>query len=283
MGVGGAGGTPAPSAPTSLVAVIGQTAAAPSVALAWDNVAAVTWNVEKSTNNGSSYSSLATGVATNSYNDTTFIADQVGASQLRYRVKAVNAGGTSAAANQAVATLLTIAGAGTYAFPVGATGRQSVCVGTGESGAGGTGGGGGAMSIKALANTELTYNTYVSPVGDLTSCVLSDGDFVPVCEALDGGATGVGIGGPAAGSTGDTKHSGGNGEAGGFESAGGGAGGKTGDGQNGLAGTGGTAGSGGLLGGDGGNTGVAGHNYGGGGSDGQAGAGGCIALTCVVA
>lgn len=272
VGMFGVQSSGALSAPTNLATEPGQSGGNPAAFLTWDTAAFLTWKVEKSTNNGSSYSQIDTS-ATNSYTDTTFAANQVGASQIRYRVKATNSVLTSDPSNVAGAVLLTTPGSGTYSFPVGATTRGAVCVGSGANGTTSIGGGGGALSITALGNSEITYNTAIGVGGE--SVAVDDGVGF-VCKADCGSDDGTA--GLAANGVGDTKYSGGAGAALGD---GGGAAGKTGNASGQTHGTGGT------LSGDGGNGGVddgrPGVNYGGGGGSGGttqgAGAVGCIAIT----
>lgn len=88
---------PAPAAPTNLTATAGNQ----QVALSWTaSTNASSYNVLRSTTNGGSYSSIATGVTTTSYTDTGL----TNGTTYYYVVTATNSGGTSGDSNQASAT-----------------------------------------------------------------------------------------------------------------------------------------------------------------------------------
>jgi fibronectin type 3 domain-containing protein len=83
----------APSAPTGLMAAAG----AMQVSLAWTAVSGMTYNVLRSTTNGSGYTSLATGLLAANYLD---VASLVVGTMYYYVVQAVNANGTSGNSSQ---------------------------------------------------------------------------------------------------------------------------------------------------------------------------------------
>jgi acid phosphatase type 7 len=91
------GAPTAPPAPTGLTATPGNN----QVSLAWNaSAGASTYNVKRSTSSGGPYSTVATGVSSTTYLDTTAI----NGTTYYYVVSAVNAAGESGNSNEAIAT-----------------------------------------------------------------------------------------------------------------------------------------------------------------------------------
>ncbi len=195
-----------------------------------------------------------------------------------------------------IVTTYTTPGTQTVSVPTGAVIVTVECYAAGatplDDGTAGAGGGGAYSKRNTYSVAGLTglYLSVPAAPGNNTAggdafVRENNASGTVICLAKGGGSGGtIRIGGAAASGTGDTKYSGGNGEAyGGGLAGGGGGAGSTGNGSNGSAGSGG-AGGGGLAGAGGEGNGTNGVAAGGGGGsrdDVQAGAGarGAIKLT----